>query len=93
MIEYKENGVLLTNPETGETLFIEGHSQAEIDQAAAVMLAPSTEKYNEGQKALRAEAYRNETDVMGFKVLRGELELSVWVDAIDAIKQRFPYRE
>lgn len=40
--------------------------------------------------ALRAEAYRNESDPLFFKAQRGEATMDEWLASVAAIKARFP---
>lgn len=69
------------------------------DRWALVEMAPPTEPdpqaqrdaFNAGQRAARAEAYRNETDPLFFKVQRGEATQAEWIAAVEAVKARFPY--
>lgn len=48
--------------------------------------------YNEHQKELRAEAYKEETDSLFFQYQRGDITEQDWLDAVDAIKARYPYK-
>ena len=63
-------------------------SQAELDaawpavqQAAALKVAQDA----------RAAAYRAESDPLFFKWQRGEGEQQAWLDAVSAIRDRYPY--
>ncbi len=49
------------------------------------------QELNAGAKANRIAAYKAETDPMFFKIQRGEITHQEWLDAIQAIKDRFPY--
>jgi hypothetical protein len=42
-------------------------------------------------KLIRNAAYQEETDPLFFKYQRGEIEKQVWLDAVEDIKNRFPY--
>ena len=44
-------------------------------------------------KASRAKAYADEADPLFFKVQRGEASEQEWLDAIEAIRARYPYPE
>lgn len=48
--------------------------------------------YNAEQKVKRAEAYKEETDPMYFQAQRGDITEQEWLDAVDAIKERYPYK-
>jgi len=48
--------------------------------------------YNERQKELRAEAYKEETDELFFQYQRGDITQQDWLDAVADIKQRYPYK-
>jgi hypothetical protein len=49
--------------------------------------------YNENMKKFRAEHYKLYTDVISFKVIRGEETLETLNAAINNIKNQFPYKE
>ena len=44
-------------------------------------------------KAFRAKAYADEADPLFFKAQRGEASEQEWLDAIEAIRARYPYPE
>lgn len=46
---------------------------------------------NDRAKEERAKAYKDTTDAMFFKAQRGEIEMQEWLDAVQAIKDRYPY--
>lgn len=48
--------------------------------------------YNEEQRAKREEAYEKETDKMFFQYQRGDITEQDWLDAVNDIKQRYPYK-
>lgn len=48
------------------------------------------QELNAGAKANRAAAYK-ETDALFFKAQRGEVTMQEWLDAVQAVKDRFPY--
>lgn len=48
--------------------------------------------YNEEQRAKRAEAYKEQTDAMYFQAQRGDITEQDWLDAVDAIKAKYPYK-
>ena len=45
--------------------------------------------YNNKQKELRAEAYKNESDPLFFKAQRQEIPMQEWLDKVTEIKERF----
>jgi hypothetical protein len=49
--------------------------------------------YNQSQKLKRAEAYKNETDALFFKVQRQEMSMQEWLDKVNAIKIKYSYIE
>lgn len=49
--------------------------------------------YNQSQKLKRAEAYKNETDALFFKVQRQEIPMQEWLDKVNAIKTKYSYIE
>ena len=49
--------------------------------------------YNNKQKELRAEAYKNESDQLFFKAQRQEIPMQEWLDKVSAIKTKFSYIE
>jgi hypothetical protein len=49
--------------------------------------------YNNKQKELRAEAYRNESDPLFFKAQRQEIPMQEWLDKVSAIKAKYSYIE
>lgn len=57
------------------------------------VIAAEKQRYNNGQKAKRAEAYPKESDPIFFKAQRGEATMQDWQSAVDAVKARFPYQE
>lgn len=48
--------------------------------------------YNEEQRTKREEAYEKETDKMFFQYQRGDITEQDWLDAVNDIKQRYPYK-
>ena len=50
----------------------------------------STEEYNAHIDRVRQSAYQQEADPLGFKVLRGEIEKTEWLEKIAEIKKRYP---
>lgn len=53
---------------------------------------PSIEEYNAQMQQLRAEAYKVESDPLALKYLRDECTKQDWIDKIDEIRKRFPYK-
>ena len=49
--------------------------------------------YNNKQKELRAEAYKNESDQLFFKAQREEITMQIWLDKVSAIKTKYSYLE
>lgn len=47
--------------------------------------------FNETQKNARAQAYRDESDPIYFKVQRGEANMQEWLDKVEEIKLKFQY--
>ncbi len=50
-----------------------------------------TEEINQTVENLRKRAYREEADPLFFKYQRGDAPKEVWLDAVNAIKLRYPY--
>ncbi|MBR4797378.1 MAG: hypothetical protein IK040_06725, partial [Spirochaetia bacterium] len=72
-----ENGEIL--PKTQEELLEEGK----------ITLA----EYNEYVRQMREAEYRESTDKIGLMVLRGEATQEEWLAAIQAVKEKWPYKE
>jgi hypothetical protein len=53
---------------------------------------PTTEEYNAQMEALRAEAYRVESDPLALKYLRDECTKQEWLDKIAEIRNKYPYK-
>ena len=53
---------------------------------------PTVEEYNAQMQQLRAEAYKVESDPLALKYLRDECTKQEWLDKIDEIRKRFPYK-
>ena len=49
--------------------------------------------YNNKQKELRAEAYKNESDPLFFKAQRQEIPMQEWLDKVNEIKTKYSYIE
>ena len=49
-----------------------------------------SERENQVNKELRAEAYKQEADPIAFKMLRGEATQEEWLAKISEIKLRYP---
>ena len=50
-------------------------------------------EYNEQQKQNRLSAYEHESDPIFFKWQRGEGTQQEWLDAVELVKQQYPYIE
>lgn len=48
-------------------------------------------EYNEQQKQNRLIAYEHESDPIFFKWQRGEATQQEWLDAVELVKQQYPY--
>lgn len=77
LLEDQAEGKLITCDTKGRLKAIERPALTKAEQLAII-------------DAERAEAYRRESDALGFKVLAGELEKSVWLEKRAEIKARFP---
>ena len=51
------------------------------------------QRHNASQRLARAEAYRTESDPLFFRWQRAEGTEQEWLDAVEAIRARFPYIE
>jgi len=47
--------------------------------------------YNQNQRLLRADAYRNQSDPLFFKAQRQEIPMQEWLDKVNAIKAKYSY--
>lgn len=50
-------------------------------------------EYNEHQRQMREGTYMSTTDKIGLMVLRGEATMEEWQAAIQAVKEKWPYKE
>jgi len=75
---------VITDAKTGEQT-IRPYTEEEIAAAIAASI-PTLEK----QKALRATAYRAESDPLYFKAQRGEATMDEWLAKVAEIKARYP---
>ena len=70
---------------------------AKTGQITGVIPEPTPEEILAAErasaKASRAKAYADEADPLFFKVQRGEASEQEWLDAIEAIRARYPYPE
>lgn len=64
-----------------------------VSEATPEEIAQRQLDYVNQQKALRAEAYRTESDPLYFKAQRGEGTLAEWEAKVSEIKARYPYSE
>ena len=55
--------------------------------------SPDSEALEETYRQARATAYAQEADPLFFKWQRGEIAEQEWLDAVEAIRARFPYPE
>jgi len=98
MIVTKENGTIYTNGLNLEVINWHkevGYTIAEVnrpltkDEDNNYIDDITEEEIEKGYEAVRAYLYREITDPLFFKVQRGEIEESVWLDAIQAIKDEW----
>lgn len=98
MIVTKENGTIYTNGLNLEVINWHkevGYTIAEVnrpltkDENVEYIDDITTEEVEKGYEAIRAFLYREITDALFFKVQRGEIDESVWLDAIQAIKDEW----
>ena len=95
MIVTKENGTVYTNGLTNEVI----NWHKEVGYIIADVKRPLTknkegeyvdditdDEIEAGYEAVRGFLYRERTDSLFFKVQRGEIEESVWLDEIQKIK-------
>jgi len=75
---------VITDAKTGEQT-IRPYTEEEIAAAIAASI-PTLEK----QKALRADAYRAESDPLFFMAQRGEATMDEWLAKVAEIKARYP---
>jgi len=52
---------------------------------------PTPDELRAQAKASRAHAYATEADPLFFKAQRGEIAEQEWLDAVEAIRTRYPY--
>jgi len=52
----------------------------------------TVEEYNAQMQALRADAYRSESDPLALKYLRDECTKQEWLDKIEEIRNKYPYK-
>jgi hypothetical protein len=65
----------------------------EVSEATPEEVAQRKAEYNEGQKQNRLYAYEKESDPVFFKWQRGEGTQQEWLDAVELVKQQYPYIE
>jgi hypothetical protein len=85
--ELIEKGFIKLKPEeklSGETIVPK--TKKELYKEGLI----TKDAYNGYVDDLRASAYRAESDPLGMKVLRGEIEKEAWLSKIEEIKRRFP---
>ena len=95
MIITKENGTVYLNGLTIEVINWHkevGYTIADVkrpltkDKTGGYVDDITTEEIEAGYEAIRGFLYREITDPLFFKVQRGEVEESVWLDEIQKIK-------
>lgn len=100
MIVTKENGTVYTNGLTVEVINWHkevGYIIADVnrklnkDENGEYIDDITSEEIEKGYEAVRAYLYREITDPLFFKVQRGEIEESVWLDAIQTIKDEWKW--
>jgi hypothetical protein len=65
----------------------------QVSAATSEEVAQRTAEYNEQQKQNRLYAYERESDPIFFKWQRGEGTQQEWLDAVELVKQQYPYIE
>ena len=70
----------------GEVVF---YTQEELLEQGKISL----DEYNEYIREMRESEYRYNTDKLGLMVLRGETTREEWLAAIQAVKDKWPYKE
>lgn len=100
MIVTKENCTVYTNGLNLEVINWHkevGYTIAEVDRPLTkdengeYIDDITTEEIEKGYEAVRAYLYREIADPLFFKVQRAEIEESVWLDAIQAIKDEWKW--
>ena len=95
MIVTKENGAIYTNGLTAEVINWHkevGYTIADVnrpltkDENGKYVDYITAEEIEAGYEAVRSFLYREITDPLFFKVQRGEIEESAWLDEIQKIK-------
>lgn len=80
-------GILtLKDDEKIEGDYLVKKSEKELYEAGLM----SKEAYNAYIDTQRQEVYRQEADPLGMQVLRGDIEKTIWLEKIEAIKNRYP---
>ena len=100
MIVTKENGTIYTNGLTKAVIDWHIENNMTIADVNRPLNKDENNEYidditideiESGYELIRAFMYREITDAMFFKVQRGEIEESVWLDAIQEIKDEWKY--
>ena len=98
MIVTKQNGTIYTNGLTKAVIDFHIENDMQIAEVNRLLTKDedgnyvddiTVEEVESGCELIRAFMYREITDPMFFKVQRGELEESVWLDAIQEIKDTY----
>ena len=63
----------------------------QVTDATPEEVAERTAAYNEQQKQNRLVAYEQESDPIFFKWQRGEATQQEWLDAVELVKEQYPY--
>ena len=100
MILTKENGTIYTNGLTNEVInwhkevgyiIVDVKRPLTKNEEGAYVDDITAEEIEAGYEAVRGFLYREITDPLFFKVQRGEIEVSVWLDEIQKIKDEWKY--
>ena len=98
MITTKENGTIYANGLTMEVInwhkevgytIVDVNRKLNKDEDGEYIDDITNEEIVAGYEAVRAYLYRELTDPLFFKVQRGELEESVWLNEIQKIKDEW----
>ena len=98
MIVTKQNGTIYTNGLTKAVIDFHIENDMQIADVNRLLTKDedgnyvddiTVEEVGAGYELIRAFMYREVADPMFFKVQRGELEESVWLDAIQEIKDTY----
>lgn len=82
-----ENVILPTNFSLNTYTYIDEEFEIANQQNYNVYV----NSYNNKQKELRAEAYKDESDSLFFKAQRQEISMQEWLDKVNEIKTKYSY--